>query len=88
MTFVKWIQYEMFTKYCGYNKHIIETFPDEVDALDDILTQHIDAVPYDFSARKDGVLEFLDYIEGPGIEIVRTSQYKGKIIIHYDNLEV
>lgn len=87
MTFVKWINYETFIKYCGYNKYIIETFPDEVDALDDILTQHIDEVPYDFSIRKE-VLEFLDYIEGPNIEIVHTSQYKGKILIHYDNSEV
>ena len=88
MTTVKWIHHEMFARYCGYNQHIIETFPDEVDALDDILIQHIDTVPYDFSIRKDGALEFLDYIEGPSIEIVPTSQYKGKIIIHYDKSEV
>lgn len=87
MTTVKWIPHEMFVRYCGYNRHIIETFPDEVGTLDDILTQHIDTVPYDFSIRKN-VLEFLDYIEGPTIEIVRTSQYKGKILIHYDKSEV
>lgn len=87
MTFVKWKDHEMFVKYCGYNKHIIETFPNEVDAMDDILTQHINTVPYNFSIRKDA-LEFLDYIEGPNIEIVRTSQYKGKILIHYDESEV
>lgn len=87
MTTVKWINHEMFVRYCGYNQHIIETFPDEVDALDDILTQHIEAVPYEFSKRSN-IIEFLDYIEGPSIEIVPTSQYKGKIIIHYDKLEV
>ena len=87
MTFVKWINYEMFVRYCGYNKHIIETFPDEVNALDDMLTHHIDTVPYDFSMGKD-ILEFLDYIEGPTIEIVPTSQYKGTILIHYDKSEV
>lgn len=86
MTFTKWINYEMFVRYCGYNKYIIETFPDEVNALDDILTQHICEVPY-VSIRKN-ILEFLDYIEGPNIEIVPTSKYKGKIIIHYDKSEV
>jgi len=87
MTTVKWINHEMFVRYCGYNQHIIETFPDEVDILDDILTHHIDSVPYDFSKRSN-ILEFLDYIEGPTIEIVPTSQYRGKIIIHYDKSEV
>lgn len=87
MTTVKWINHEMFTKYCGYNKYIIETFPDEVDTLDDILTHHIGSVSYDFSRRKE-ILEFLDYIEGPTIEIVPTSQYRGKILIHYDKSEV
>ena len=87
MTTVKWIHHEMFARYCGYNQHIIETFPDEVNTLDDILIRHVDEIPYDFSKRKE-ILEFLDYIEGPIIEIVPTSQYKGKILIHYDKSEV
>lgn len=89
MTTVKWINHEMFARYCGYNQHIIETFPDEVDTLNDILTRHIETVPYDFSfSMQKNILEFLDYIEGPIIEIVPTSQYKGKILIHYDKSEV
>lgn len=87
MTTVKWINHEMFIRYCGYNEHIIETFPDEVDTLDDMLIRHVDEISYDFSRRKE-ILEFLDYIEGPTIEIVPTSQYRGKILIHYDKSEV
>lgn len=87
MTTIKYINHEMFVRYCGYNRHIIETFPDEVDTLDDMLMRHVDEIPYDFSKRSN-ILEFLDYIEGPTIEIVPTSKYAGRIVIHYDNSEV
>ena len=84
---VKWIDYEMFTKYCGYNKHIIETFPDEVDTLNNTLREQGTMILYDYSKRKE-LYEFLDYIDGPNIEIVPTSKYAGRIVIHYENSEV
>ena len=87
MTTVKWINHEMFVRYCGYNQHIIETFPDEVNILDNTLREHGKTIIYDYSERKE-FCEFIDYIDGPNIEIIPTSKYTGKILIHYDKSEV
>lgn len=81
------INYETFVKYCGYNEYIIKTFSNDVNMMDDTLSKHGETLFYDYSNRKE-FYEFLDYIEGPNIEIVPTSQYVGKILIHYDNSEV